>query len=142
MQNMLAVDWLFGCLGTAHRKIFCIFWGRSWLPLCHPVLFAVCKQPLHVPVMVPEPEQLFKSYRLARLYRPSDRLHVGQQYAVREFAASMLLQGAHRLQGLAHPTEPLIKGVHGILIGGLQVLGDHRRGVGFDVLGQAGEAYL
>jgi hypothetical protein len=53
--------------------------------------FAAPKQPLHVLIMVPEPEQLFKSHRLARLHRPSDGFDVGQHRAVREFAPRVLL---------------------------------------------------
>jgi hypothetical protein len=50
------------------------------------------------------------------------------------------VQGAHRLQGLDHLTYPLVKGGDRLLIGGLQVLLNDRRGVGFDGLCQAAQA--
>jgi hypothetical protein len=92
------------------------------------VLFAVAKQPLHVRIVLPDPEQVLEPHRLAWVQEASDGFHVRQHHAVREFTPRMLQQRPHRLQGLAHPTEPLIEGAHRILIGGLQVLLDDRRG--------------
>jgi hypothetical protein len=84
MQNMITVAWLFKRLGTAHTMIFCIFWGGVMTgPRPILVLFAAAKQRLHVPVVLPNPEQLLEPHGLPRPQRKRQRLHMGK-WNVRE----------------------------------------------------------
>ena len=54
-------------------------------------LCAAPQQPLHVRIVLPDPEQVLEPHRLARMQRASDGFDVGQHRAVREFAPHVLL---------------------------------------------------
>jgi hypothetical protein len=130
MQKITALSCLFKFLWAAHTMIFCIFWGRSVVAQGHLtapcaitstapsrpiiprpplVLLAAAQQPLHVRIVLKDPEQVLEPHRLAWVPEASDGFHVGQYRAVRESAPRVLLQGAHLLQGLDDRLpEPLI----------------------------------
>jgi hypothetical protein len=107
------------------------------------VLLAAPQQPLHVGIVLKDSEQVLEPHRLAWVQEASDRFDVGQHRVVGAFAPCVLLEGAHLLQGLDNRLpEPLMEGTDFLSIGLPQVLLDDRRGVGFDGLCQAGQAYL